>query len=210
MKCILLFDSVLYLTHRRHALNKFPTFFIPEWIIRNVVNAVLKIFISNSWSHVTRSPIELETKMEETSKRSRGRPKLSETERKRRIKERLKLTRKCKVYLGKEHKRWLLIKYNHQLRSDREVARLLLDMFVDFTILRVSSANFTITNHHKLNELSCHKDGFSHLYNLTLNPQKQSNSFLRLDTFWNYCYFVTHQLVKDLTLMFVVFAARSV
>ena len=131
---------------------------------------------------MTRSPYELETKMEETSKRSRGRPKLSETERKRRIKERLKLTRKCKVYLGKEHKRWLLIKYNHQLRSDREVARLLLDMFVDFTILhqlRVFSANFTITHHHKLNDLSCHKDGFSHLYNLTLNPPKAIKLFFK-------------------------------
>ena len=60
-------------------------------------------------------------------KGKRGRPKLRDSERKRRKLERKKCFEKTRIYIGNEIDRWNDVKRAHNLTNDHEVATLLLD-----------------------------------------------------------------------------------
>lgn len=63
-------------------------------------------------------------------KKKRGRPKLTDSERKNRHDARKRTERKARVHLGSEIHRWNYIKNRNGLKSDREVATFLIDRFV--------------------------------------------------------------------------------
>ena len=66
--------------------------------------------------------------MEQAAKKRKGRPPLSNSEKKRRKTCRNEIYLKTRIYLGSESDRWKRLKEEKQLKSDREVATLLIDL----------------------------------------------------------------------------------